>query len=135
VFLDRDGTLIEHVHHLTDPADVRLIKGAARAVRGPRAAGYAVVLVTNQSVIGRSLLTAGGLTRIHGVLHRHLKERGTRPDCVYFCPIAPTQGGTTVIEHPDRKPGSGMLRRAAEDLHIDLVPFPVRQFRARKRLP
>ena len=60
-FLDRDGTLIELVHHLTDPADVRLIDGAGAAVKRLRAAGWKVVIVTNQSVIGRGKLTEAGL--------------------------------------------------------------------------
>ena len=57
VFLDRDGTLIAQVHHLTDPDDVSLIPGAGAALRSLHAAGYALVLVTNQSVVGRGLLS------------------------------------------------------------------------------
>jgi len=65
VFLDRDGTLIELVHHLTDPADVRLISGVGEALRRLRAAGWATVVVTNQSVIGRGKLTEAGLAEVH----------------------------------------------------------------------
>ena len=120
VFLDRDGTLIEHVHHLSDPAAVRLVDGAAEAIRELRMVGYVVVLVTNQSVVGRGMLTVDGLRRVHECLSSDLAEGGATLDAIYFCPVAPTDGGPAVIEHPDRKPGPGMLRRAACDLSIDL---------------
>ena len=65
VFLDRDGTLIEHVHYLSDPALVRLLPGAAEALKRLRHAGFARVLVTNQSAIGRGMLTEERLDQIH----------------------------------------------------------------------
>ena len=120
VFLDRDGTLIEHVHHLSDPGDVRLIDGAAEAVAELRAAGYSCVVVTNQSVIGRGKLTVEGLREIHDVMHRQLAVHGVYLDGLYFCPRAPKQDDPTAIEHPDRKPGTGMLLRAASELNLDL---------------
>ena len=64
VFLDRDGTIIEQVHHLSDCTDVRLIPGAAEAIRMLRAAGYVCVAVTNQSAIGRGLLTTAGFEQV-----------------------------------------------------------------------
>src|SRR3954447_21023401 len=57
VFLDRDGTLIEHVHYLSDPRDVRLLPGAVEALRRFHDAGFACVVITNQSAIGRGMLT------------------------------------------------------------------------------
>ena len=54
-FLDRDGTIIELVHHLNDPADVRLIDGAGAAIARLRAGGWQPVIITNQSVIGRGI--------------------------------------------------------------------------------
>ena len=120
VFLDRDGTIIEHVHHLTEPADVKLIPGAAEAIRTLRDHGYACVVVTNQSVIGRGMLTEEGLERVHAEMHRQLAERGTRVDAVYFCPVVPVTSDRIVVEHPERKPGPGMLLRAASDLGLDV---------------
>jgi D-glycero-D-manno-heptose 1,7-bisphosphate phosphatase len=120
VFLDRDGTLIELVHHLADPAKVRLLPRAAAAVRALRDEGYACVLVTNQSAVGRGLLTLGGLRDVHAELERQLREEGTELDGFYFCPVEPEQDDPTVIEHPDRKPGPGMLLRAASELELDL---------------
>lgn len=115
VFLDRDGTLIELVHHLTDPADVRLIAGAGAAVRRLRAAGWPVIVVTNQSVIGRGKLTEAGLAEVHAEMARQLAAEGTMVDAIHFCPLAPVQKDPTVIEDAMRKPGPGMLRAAARE--------------------
>lgn len=120
VFLDRDGTVIEHVHHLVDPGDVALIGGAARAIADLRAQGYSCVVVTNQSVIGRGMLDPAGLEKVHVEMNRQLAEAGTEVDAIYFCPLAPTVKDQTQIEHPDRKPGPGMLQRAAREHAIDL---------------
>lgn len=118
VFLDRDGTLIELVHHLTDPAEVALVPGAGEALARLRAAGWPVILVTNQSVIGRGLLTEAGLARVHDEMHRQL---GFELDGIYFCPLKPTQTDPAVIEDPMRKPGPGMLLEAAEKQSLNLA--------------
>ena len=120
-FLDRDGVLIEHVHHLINPSDVRLIEGGAKAVARLQASGYACVVITNQSVIGRGMLTVEGLDAIHQEMYRQLGEDGVTLDGLYFCPVKPTQKDPAVIEHPDRKPGPGMLERAARELELDIA--------------
>lgn len=120
-FLDRDGTLIELVHHLCDPADVRLIPGAGGAVKRLRAAGWRVIVITNQSVIGRGKLTEAGLAEVHAVMDAQLAAEGTEIDGLYFCPRAPAQKDPRVIEDPMRKPGPGMLLLAAEDHGLDLA--------------
>ena len=120
VFLDRDGTLIELVHHLTDPAAVRLIPGAGAAVRALRSAGYKVVIVTNQSVVGRGLLTEEGLAAVHAEMRAQLAAEGAEVDATYFCPLKPVQKDPTVIEDPMRKPGPGMLLAAARELGLSL---------------
>ena len=120
VFLDRDGTLIEHVPYLSDPALVQLLPGAAEALRRFRRAGFACVLVTNQSAIGRGMLTEERLDEIHTEMNRQLAARGATIDAIYYCPDAPAGDDRTVVENPDRKPGPGMLLRAAADLKLDL---------------
>jgi D-glycero-D-manno-heptose 1,7-bisphosphate phosphatase len=120
VFLDRDGTLIELVHHLTKPTEVRIFPQAAEALCALRAHGYVCVIVTNQSAIGRGMLTEAGLGEVHDELSRQLSACGAAVDGFYFCPLKPLQEDPTVIEHPDRKPGPGMLQRAAAELGIDL---------------
>lgn len=119
-FLDRDGTIIELVHHLNDPAQVRLIPGAGDAIRDLRAAGWPVVVITNQSVIGRGKLTEAGLDQVHAEMNRQLADHGAAVDGIYFCPRAPTIKDPTVIEDPMRKPGPGMILQAAADMALDL---------------
>jgi histidinol-phosphate phosphatase family protein len=120
VFLDRDGTLIEHVHYLVDPQRVRLVPGAADALKRFRRAGFARVLVTNQSAIARGMLTVEGLHEIHAELNRQLAAAGATLDAIYYCADAPVSDDRTMVENADRKPGPGMLLRAAADLKLDL---------------
>jgi len=120
VFLDRDGTIIELVHHLNDPADVQLIPGAGDAIKSLRDAGFEIIIVTNQSVIGRGKLTEAGLAEVHAEMNRQLAPFGAEIDKIYFCPLKPTQKDPTVIEDPMRKPGPGMLLQAAEDHELAL---------------
>lgn len=121
VFLDRDGTVIKQVHHLVDPKDVQLIPGAAQAIRRAREHGFKVFVVTNQSVIGRGMLDATGLERVHSEMNRQLTEFDAIVDGIYYCPIAPKESDQRTIEHPDRKPGPGMLLRAAKEHQLDLA--------------
>lgn len=121
IFIDRDGTLIELVHHLTDPADVRLIDGAAEAVTRLRNAGWPIFVITNQSVIGRGKLTEVGLADVHDEMRRQLADADAEIDGLYFCPLAPGTKDPTVIEDPMRKPGPGMLQQAAAEHALDLA--------------
>lgn len=121
VFLDRDGTVIKHVHYLSDPAQVELLPGAAEAVTKLRRAGFACVLATNQSAIARGILTEARLREIHAELDRQLAARGAALDAIYFCPDAPIGDDRTVVENPRRKPGPGMLLQAAADLDLELA--------------
>ncbi len=121
VFLDRDGTVIEHVRYLASPCDVRLLPGAADALARLRAAGFATVMITNQSAIARGVITEADLHEIHEEMCRQLAQRGAVLDAIYHCPIAPLGDDRTQVEHPDRKPGPGMLTKAADDLSLDLA--------------
>ncbi len=120
VFLDRDGTMIELVDYLTNPDDLKLIPGAGEAIKKLAEAGYLIIVVTNQSAIGRGMLTEEGLSLIHDRMIEKLEEFGARVDGIYFCPLKPTIKDPYAIEHPDRKPGPGMLLRAAEEHSIDV---------------
>jgi D,D-heptose 1,7-bisphosphate phosphatase len=120
VFLDRDGTLIEQIHYLSDPGRVRLLPATAEALRRFHSAGFACVVVTNQSAIGRGMITEEQLHRIHDEMNRQLAAAGAAVDAIYFCPEAPADNDRSILEHDDRKPGPGMLIRAAEELDLDL---------------
>lgn len=121
VFLDRDGTIIDLVHHLNDPSDVRLISGAGAAIKRLSDAGFEIVIVTNQSVIGRGKLTEAGLADVHAEMNRQLAQHNAQIDNIYFCPLKPAQKDPTVIEDPMRKPGPGMLQQAASDHALNLA--------------
>ncbi len=115
VFLDRDGTLNVECGHLTRPEQMQLLPGAAAALRGARGAGFACVVVTNQSAVGRGLLTEADLRRIHDEMLRQLHAEDAALDGLYHCPAAPP------ADHPERKPAPGMLLRAARELGLDLA--------------
>jgi len=121
VFLDRDGTLIEHVHYLSRPDQVRLIPGVAGALREIEALGYLRIMVTNQAAIAKGLITISELESIHAELARQLAQREAALDATYFCPVASESDDRERIEHPDRKPGPGMLIEAAREHGIDLA--------------
>lgn len=121
VFLDRDGTVIEDVPYLSDPAGVRLLPGAADALAQLKAAGFACVLVTNQSGVGRGYFPEEKVPPVHAELARRLADAGAGLDAVYYCPVAPATDDPTVVDHDDRKPGPGMLLRAARELGLDLA--------------
>jgi histidinol-phosphate phosphatase family protein len=120
VFLDRDGTIIEHVHYIADPARVRLLPGAAGALRRLVDAGFALVVVTNQSAIGRGAITVEQYEAVDAEVGRQLLDEGVTLDGVYYCPEVPSGDDRTVVTHGDRKPGAGMLLRAGVDLGLDL---------------
>ena len=84
VFLDRDNTLIEDLGYSAEPERVRLLPGAAEAVRQLNQAGYKVVVVTNQSGIARGLFTEQQLARVHDRLEDLLAEQGAAVDAIYY---------------------------------------------------
>lgn len=121
VFLDRDGVIVEDVNHLSQPEQVRLIAGAAQAIRRLNARQLPVVIVTNQSAVARGLVTEAGLKIIHHRLVDLLTAAGALVDGIYYCPHHPEFG-----EFPYRavctcrKPEAGLFRIAAADLGLDL---------------
>ncbi len=120
MFLDRDGTVIEHVHYIGDPAKVRLLPEVAPALRRLRDAGFGLVVVTNQSAIGRGIITLEQYDAVNAEMVRQLAAEGITLDGVYYCPEAPTDDDRSVVTNNDRKPGPGMLLKGANDHHLDL---------------
>jgi D-glycero-D-manno-heptose 1,7-bisphosphate phosphatase len=114
VFLDRDGTVLELVDYLDDPALVRLIPGAAEAVRRLRESGFACVVVSNQSGVGRGMFGIEAVHAVHDEMARLLALEGAALDAVYFCPALPG-------DDPERKPNPGMLLRAAREHALDVA--------------
>jgi D-glycero-D-manno-heptose 1,7-bisphosphate phosphatase len=121
VFLDRDGVLIEEVHHLHRREDVRLLPGAAQAVRALREAGWVAIVVTNQSAVARGLCSEEDLAGIHAELAAQLAAGGAAYDDLFYCPHHPTEGvGRYRIECACRKPLPGMLLEARSRHDLDL---------------
>ncbi len=103
--------------YVADPAQVRLLPGAAAALRRLAAAGYALVVVTNQSGIARGLMSEADFHAVQARLEQRLAEAGVHLDAVYHCPHHPAFTGPCEC----RKPGLGLYRRAAGDLGLDLA--------------
>jgi len=120
VFLDRDGTLTEDRGFITEPSQIQLVENACVALNSLRSAGFAIVLITNQSAIGRGLIDDDQLYAIHSELITQLASSNAHLDAIYYCPEAPISSDETIIESHDRKPGPGMLLAAASDLNLDL---------------
>lgn len=114
-FLDRDGTLIVEREYLADPEGVEILPGAADALRRLQQAGYALVLVTNQSGIGRGLYSPADFRAVQERIEALLAAAGVTLAGVYWCPHHPAEGCTC------RKPGLALFQRAATELDLDLA--------------
>lgn len=115
VFLDRDGTIIEEVNYLARPEQVKLLPGAAEAIREWNAAGVLVIVVTNQAGVARGYFPESRIAEVHARLDALLAECGARIDAYYYCPHGPDDGCEC------RKPRPGMLLVAAREHDIDLA--------------
>ncbi len=113
VFFDRDGTLMHEVHYCDDPRKVVVIPGAADALRRLKERGYRIIIVTNQSGIGRGYFTAAQFEAVQAELLRQLGPELV--DATYFCPDHPDQ------ESARRKPAPGMVFEAEKDHALDLL--------------
>ncbi len=121
VFLDRDGTINEEVNYLSRPDQLRLIAGAAEAIKGFAQAGLKVVVITNQAGVARGYFSEPALQQIHLELEKMLRAQDAHLDAIYYCPHHPTAGiGVYKIECNCRKPKPGLLEKAARELNLDL---------------
>ena len=120
LFADRDGTLIDHVHYISDPKYVQPVAAAVDAVRAANAAGWAVVVVTNQSAIGRGYFGWEAFEAVQDRLYALFAEAGATIDAAYAASHPPPDAGGPEAS-PWRKPAPGMFLRAAEDLGVDLA--------------
>jgi D-glycero-D-manno-heptose 1,7-bisphosphate phosphatase len=131
VFLDRDGTLSEERGYIDRLELLEIFPWTSDAIRLLNRAGFVVVVITNQSAIGRGIIDLPFLQTVHDAFDRHLARSGARVDRYYFCP-----------HHPDarlpefrmvcrcRKPEPGMIEQATTELGLD----PSRSFMVGDRL-
>jgi D-glycero-D-manno-heptose 1,7-bisphosphate phosphatase len=115
VFLDRDGTIAEEVGYLNHASRFRMFPFVAAAICRLNEAGLPVVVVTNQSGVGRDYFPESLVHSVNEMMKKELAAANAQIDAVYYCPH-------TSADHCDcRKPKSGMLERAAKELLLDLA--------------
>jgi len=113
VFLDRDGTLMHDADYCSRPDQVRVFDGVASALRQLKKAGYKIIVITNQSGIGRGFFTEKDYRAVEAEVSRQLGEGLI--DATYFCPDVPGQPSEC------RKPAPGMVLRAAREHDLDIA--------------
>lgn len=126
IFLDRDGTIneINQGEYITNPEQIKLIAGAANAIKRIRDLGYYVMVITNQPVIARGEVDAKKLKEIHNRLEWELGLEGAYVDEIYYCPHHPDKGYKNEISELKincecRKPGTLLLEMAENYIDID----------------
>lgn len=121
VFLDRDGTINEDVGYISDPDDFQLIPGSAEAIARLNGEGFVVIVVTNQSGVARGYFTEDDVLTINNKMVGELEKVGAYVDGVYYCPHHPDFGDEGYrLDCECRKPGTGMVKKAAREFNIDV---------------
>jgi D-glycero-D-manno-heptose 1,7-bisphosphate phosphatase len=110
VFLDRDGTIIENRHYLADPDGVKLLEGVATGLRALQNAGRRLVIVSNQSGVGRGYFTREAMAAVNTRLLDLLRSEGIRIEAIYCCPHSPDEACSC------RKPAPGLVHQALREL-------------------
>src|SRR5437762_9461569 len=111
VFIDRDGTIMHDANYCSDPKQVQIFEGAAAALSRLKKAGYKIIVITNQSGIGRGFFTEKQYRAVEAEVSRQLGSEVI--DATYFCPDAPGKPSKC------RKPAPGMVLQAEEDHDVD----------------
>ena len=115
VFVDRDGVINEdRADYVKDWSEFRPIPGSLAALKRLTDHGYAVIVITNQSVINRHMVTRSELETIHHNMAAMVKAHGGAITAIYYCPHRPEDGCTC------RKPEAGLIRRAQADFGLTL---------------
>jgi D-glycero-D-manno-heptose 1,7-bisphosphate phosphatase len=110
VILDRDGTVVIDRHYLDDPAGLEFLPGAAQGLRALHERGHPLVVITNQSGIGRGHLTLERAGEINERFAAMVRAAGAELAGLYLCPHRPDEGCAC------RKPGTQLLLQAAREL-------------------
>ena len=115
VFLDRDGVRNKkRIDHVKSVDEFKIFSNVGDAIKLLRDKGYLVIIITNQSVIGRNIISEKKLDEIHIELKNYLKQSNTYVDSIYYCPHIPEQNCDC------RKPKPGLIFEACQDFDIDL---------------
>jgi histidinol-phosphate phosphatase family protein len=111
VFVDRDGTIMEDCDYCSNPKNVRIFPGVTEALRRLKSRGFKLIIITNQSGIGRGLMT---FEQYRAVAAEVLRQLDDLIEATYFCPDVPGQHSNC------RKPAPGMILQAKREHGIDL---------------
>lgn len=114
IFIDRDGTLIEDRDYLHKPEEVVFFPGALQALAAASRAGFVIVMVTNQSGVGRGYFTMADVESVHRYINAELAKEGVAIARIYTAPEAPNQPSR------GRKPSPAFLHDARDELGLDL---------------
>ncbi|WP_321504065.1 D-glycero-beta-D-manno-heptose 1,7-bisphosphate 7-phosphatase [uncultured Methanoregula sp.] len=114
VFVDRDGTINIDVHYLNDPDKFEMYPGVGEGIKQLKVKGYKIIVITNQSGIGRGYFTEQQLFRVHERMITEFQKFDVTLDGIYYCP-----------HHPDdhcncRKPNTGLFEKAVQEHNIDV---------------
>jgi|TARA_B110000259_G_scaffold174582_1_gene209021 D-glycero-D-manno-heptose 1,7-bisphosphate phosphatase len=121
VFLDRDGVLNKDLGYISNIKKFKIYPFTGKAIKLLNDHGYLVILITNQAGVGRGLITLKELNSIHVYLKKIIKKNKAIINDIYFCPFHPTHGvGKYKKKTQDRKPGSGMVKKAIKRWKIDI---------------
>jgi D-glycero-D-manno-heptose 1,7-bisphosphate phosphatase len=108
LFLDRDGVVIEDGHYMSTPGQVKLLPGVGEALSKVNSAGIKIVMITNQSGIGRGYFTENDFLKVQAKVNDLLKSFGVSVEAVAYCPHSPTENCKC------RKPETGMIDELSE---------------------
>jgi D-glycero-D-manno-heptose 1,7-bisphosphate phosphatase len=121
LFLDRDGVVVQEAGYLQRIEEIRVIPGAAKVIAAANKRSIPVIIVTNQSGIGRGHYGWAEFKSVQDAIIASLAVEGARIGAVYACAHHPEGAGFLAHpNHPSRKPNPGMLLQAASDLALDL---------------
>lgn len=120
VFLDRDGVINQDKGYISKVSDFKIYPGVGKAISLLNKRNYLVIIITNQSGIGRGLIKIKELENLHNYLRKKIKKDGAKIDDIFYCPFHPEFGkGKYKKKSNDRKPGDGMIRKAIKKWKID----------------
>tara|TARA_Y100001958_G_C21219775_1_gene545178 strand:- start:207 stop:725 length:519 start_codon:yes stop_codon:yes gene_type:complete len=119
-FLDRDGVIIKDVGHLISSKQIKFLRKIFKTLKFIQNNNFLLIIITNQSVVGRKLISKQKLNKIHITIKKKLKMRGIYINDIFYCPHHPTEAqGSYKIKCLCRKPGNLMLKKAIKKWNID----------------
>ena len=119
-FLDRDGVINQDKGYISKISDFKIYPGVGKAISLLNKKNYLVIIITNQSGIGRGLIKIKELKNIHNHLRKKIKKYGGKIDDIFYCPFHPEFGkGKYKKKSNDRKPGDGMIKKAIKKWKIN----------------